>query len=170
MTNRLYFSIFLSCFFVYGVLAQTTPGEYVNPNLGSVHSRWFFYTPAAHPFGMAKLGPTTNAHLGNKAGWEATGYDDRHNSIEGFAHLHEFQIGGIVTMPMTGAVKTIAGDQEDPDSGYRSRFRKENEKAMPGYYSVLLDDYNVTAELTATPRVGFQRYTFPESDESHISI
>ena len=166
--NRVSFSILMFGFFITGTLAQKAPEEYVNPNLGSVHSRWFFYTPAAHPFGMAKLGPTTNAHLGNKAGWEATGYDDRHTSIEGFAHLHEFQIGGVVTMPMTGALKTIAGDLEDPDSGYRSRFRKENERAMPGYYSVLLDDYNITVELTATPRVGFQRYTFQGSDEGHI--
>ncbi|MDR1122093.1 MAG: hypothetical protein LBM08_14435, partial [Dysgonamonadaceae bacterium] len=37
-----------------------SPIDYVNPNIGSVHSRWFFYTPAAEPFGMAKLGASTN--------------------------------------------------------------------------------------------------------------
>ena len=48
-----------------GVVGCKTPDrpnlvEYVNPNIGTVHSRWFFYTPAAEPFGMAKLGASTN--------------------------------------------------------------------------------------------------------------
>src|SRR5690606_30066717 len=63
--------------------------DYVNPNIGSVHSRWFFYTPGAVPFGMAKLGPSTNGSYGNANGWEAVGYEDNHNSIEGFACFHE---------------------------------------------------------------------------------
>ena len=49
--------------------------EYVDPFIGTAHSRWFFFTPAAVPFGMAKLAPTTDGHLGNKSGWEAVGYD-----------------------------------------------------------------------------------------------
>ena len=53
------------------------------------------YTPAAVPFGMAKLAPSTDAHLGNSGGWQAVGYDFRHTSIEGFANFHEFQVGGI---------------------------------------------------------------------------
>lgn len=52
------------------------PIDYVNPNIGSVHSRWFFYTPAAEPFGMAKLGASTNGSYGNVQGWEAVGYED----------------------------------------------------------------------------------------------
>ena len=47
--------------------------EYVNPNIGTVHSRWFFYTPAAEPFGLAKLGASTNGTYGNNQGWEAVG-------------------------------------------------------------------------------------------------
>ena len=38
------------------------PVDWVNPQIGSVHGRWFFYTPAALPMGMAKLAPTTNAY------------------------------------------------------------------------------------------------------------
>jgi len=55
---------------------------------------------------------------------------------------------------------------EDPDSGYRSRFSKD--EASPGYYAVTLDDYKVRAEFTATTRTGFHRYTFPESEQAHI--
>lgn len=142
--------------------------DYVNPNIGTAHSRWFFYTPGSMPFGLAKLGPSTNAHLGNVQGWEATGYDDRDTSIEGFACLHEFQIGGIVLAPSVGALQTIPGSLENPEEGYRSRFDRKDEYATAGYYSVLLKDYNIRAELTATKRVGFQRYTFPESSQSNI--
>jgi len=142
--------------------------QYVKPNIGTAHSRWFFYTPAAKPFGMAKLAPSTNGHYGNRWGWEAVGYDERHTSIEGFANFHEFQIGGIVFAPTVGKLQTQPGILENPDGGYRSTFDRKDEYATSGYYSVLLKDYNVKAELTATDRVGFHRYTFPESKESNI--
>lgn len=141
--------------------------QYVDPQIGSVHGRWFFYTPAALPFGMAKLAPHTNAY-GSIGSWLPCGYDDRHSSIEGFGHFHEFQIGGVVVMPAVGEVKTIPGSLENPDEGYRSRFDKADEHAEPGYYSVLLSDYNIKAEITATKRVGFHRYTFPKSSESRL--
>ncbi|WP_424492422.1 GH92 family glycosyl hydrolase [Salinimicrobium sp. GXAS 041] len=143
---------------------------YVDPNIGTAHSRWFFYTPAAVPFGMAKLGPSTNGSYGNENGWEAVGYDGRHTSLEGFANLHEFQIGGFLFAATTGELQTTPGTLENPDLGYRSRFDKEDEVATPGYYKVKLKDYNTTAELTATKRVGFQKYTFPESKEAHIIL
>ncbi len=154
--------------------ACTTPNpqalltDYVNPNIGTTHSRWFFYTPGAVPFGMAKLGPSTNGSYGNKSGWEAVGYEDGHTSIEGFACFHEFQVGGLLLQPVTGPIKTSPGTLEKPDEGYRSRFNKEEETATAGYYSVRLSDYDVFAELTATARVGFQRYTFPATDEARI--
>ncbi len=143
--------------------------KYVDPSIGSVHGRWFFYTPGALPFGMAKLAPHTNAY--NSIGsWLPCGYDYRHTSIEGFGQFHEFQVGGLVFMPTTGKLQTTPGTLEDPDIGYRSRFDKENEYAEPGYYSVMLKDYNIKAELTATKRVGFQRFTFPETEEAHLII
>ena len=141
--------------------------QYVDPQIGSVHGRWFFYTPAALPFGMAKLAPHTNAYMAS-GGWQPCGYDNRHSSIEGFGHFHEFQIGGVVVMPTVGEIQTVPGTLENPDAGYRSRFDKSNEHAEPGYYSVLLKDYQVKAELTATKRVGFHRYTFPESGKSNL--
>lgn len=142
--------------------------HYVDPNIGTAHSRWFFYTPAAKPFGMAKLAPSTDAHLGNKWGWEAVGYDDRHTSIEGFANFHEFQIGGVIFAPSVGSILTRPGLHDDPEDGYRSNFDRADEYATAGYYSVILKDYGVKAELTATDRVGFHRYTFPETKEANI--
>jgi predicted alpha-1,2-mannosidase len=144
--------------------------KYVDPNIGTAHSRWFFYTPAAVPYGMAKLAPSTNGHYGNASGWEAVGYDTRQNSIEGFVHFHEWQVGGVSYMPTTGELRTTPGDLDGPETGYRSKFDRKNQVAEPGYYKVLLDNYGITAELTATKRVGFQRYTFPKNDQSHIVL
>ena len=134
-------------------ISLTALTKYVDPQIGSVHGRWFFYTPAARPFGMAKLAPHTNAY-NSEGGWGPTGYDDRHNSIEGFGHFHEFQIGGLVFMPTVGAIQTIPGSLDDPDAGYRSRFDKSTEQSATGYYGVYLKDYQIKAELTSTERVG----------------
>ncbi len=142
--------------------------DYVDPNIGTAHCRWFFYTPAATPFGMAKLAPSTDAHLGNSGGWQAVGYDFRHTSIEGFANFHEFQVGGVVFAPTVGELQTVPGELENPDGGYRSRFDKKDEVAVPGYYSVLLKDYGVKAELTAMKRVGFHRYTYPKTEQANL--
>nr|WP_294873684.1 GH92 family glycosyl hydrolase [uncultured Pedobacter sp.] len=144
--------------------------KYVDSGIGTAHSRWFFFTPAALPHGMAKLAPSTNGHYGNKSGWEAVGYDTRHSSIEGFVHFHEWQIGGVSFMPANGSLKVKPGDLEGREDGYRSHFDHKNEVAEPGYYKVLLDDYSITAELTATEHVGFHRYTFPKNDQSRVIL
>ena len=167
--NRPIFSTLLLA--VAGLVSCAAPEsltDYVDPRIGTAHSRWFFFTPAAVPFGMAKLAPTTDGHLGNPGGWQAVGYDARHTSIEGFANFHEFQVGGVVVAPTVGALQTVPGELDNPESGYRSRFDKQDEVARPGYYSVLLKDYGVKAELTATKRVGFHRYTFPASEEANL--
>jgi predicted alpha-1,2-mannosidase len=64
-------------------------------------------------------------------------------------------------MPTNGPLQTQVGDQKDVDSGYRSRINKTTEEAPIGYYKVELSDYDILAELTATTRCAFQRYTFP---------
>lgn len=161
--------VFTSCVTQGKKVQQEELSQYVEPRIGTAHCRWFHFTPGAMPFGMAKPAPSTNGHIGNKSGWEATGYDYRDQSIEGFPCLHEFQIGGIVLMPTTGSLKTIPGAVDDSTGmGYRSRFDRADEIATAGYYSVLLKDYSIWAELTATPRVAIQRYTFPAGEDSRI--
>ncbi len=161
--------VFTSCVTQGKKVQQEELAQYVEPRIGTAHCRWFHFTPGAMPFGMAKPAPSTNGHIGNKSGWEATGYDYRDQSIEGFPCLHEFQIGGIVLMPTTGSLKTIPGAVDDSTGmGYRSRFDRADEIATAGYYSVLLKDYSIRAELTATPRVAIQRYTFPAGEDSRI--
>ena len=86
---------FISCVREGETVRQEELCQYVEPRIGTAHCRWFHFTPGAMPFGMAKPAPSTNGHIGNKSGWEATGYDYRDQSIEGFPCLHEFQIGGL---------------------------------------------------------------------------
>lgn len=151
------------------LVAQTKDyTQYVDPNIGTAHCRWFHYTPGAVPFGMAKPAPSTNGSYGNAHGWDATGYDFRHTSIEGFANFHEFQLGGVLFAATTGPLQTVPGKMEDPESGYRSRFDHKDEISTAGYYSVLLKDYNIKAELTATKRVAYHRYTFPATSQANI--
>lgn len=175
--KSIYYSILLACSFVLQACVSTSSGkeevesltQYVEPRIGTAHCRWFHFTPGAMPFGMAKPGPSTNGHLGNASGWEATGYDYRENSIEGFPCLHEFQVGGIVLMPTTGKLITVPGLPTDSIKiGYRSHFDRANEVATAGYYSVLLDDYQIRAEVTATPRVAYQRFHFPKGADNHL--
>ncbi len=73
-------------------------------------------------------------------------------------------------MPTVGALQTESGSEENPDSGYRSRYSHDKEGASPGYYWVELTDHKIKAELTVTERVRFHKYTFPKSDHAHFII
>jgi len=79
-------------------------------------------------------------------------------------------LGNFLVMPTTGPLKTSKGDESIPGSGYRSRFSHEREIAKAGYYSVMLDDYKIKAELTAAPRSGIIRFTYPKQELSRIQV
>ena len=136
-----------------------TPAEYADTKMGTAHSRWMIAPGPWMPFSMVKLSPDNQ-----NGGWQA-GYDPIFESIGGFSHIHEWTMGGLSLMPTNGELHTVVGDQNDPDSGYRSRIDKETEEAPIGYYKAELTDYDIIAELTATTRGGFQRYTFPDNKE-----
>lgn len=126
---------------------------------------------ATMPFGMVQLSPDTLDE-----GWDwCSGYHYSDSSIMGFSHTHLSGTGAsdmldILLMPGTGPAKTLPGARENPGEGYRSRFSHEDEIAEVGYYSVLLRDYHIRAELAATERAGIHRYTFPKSDSSHFIL
>ena len=73
--NRLFLSLISLAACMTSCTSPEPLTDYVDPRIGTAHSRWFFFTPAAVPFGMAKLAPTTDGHLGNPGGWQAVGYD-----------------------------------------------------------------------------------------------
>lgn len=127
------------------------------------------YPGATVPFGMVQLSPDT---FNNDWDW-CSGYHYSDTSIMGFSHTHLSGTGcgdllDFLLMPGTGAVKLEPGSREHPEEGYRSRFSHNDEISEPGYYSVLLSDYGIRAELGATERAGIHRYTFPENDSHFI--
>ena len=169
MKRNLLLTSFLACTFA--SLAQTRQSliSYVEPRIGTAHCRAFHFAPGSMPFGMAKPGPSTNGSLGNADGWQATGYDYRDKSIEGFVCTHEFQVGGITVAPSTGLLLTTPGNPDGTGPrGYRSGFTHDDEYATAGYYQVMLNDYDINAEVTATTRVAFLRFTYPETQMAHL--
>ena len=144
--------------------------DYVDPFIGTGgHGHTF--PGAVTPHGMVQLSPDTRT-----MGWDASsGYHYSDESILGFSHTHLSgtgigDMGDILFMPFTGEVQTVPGSADDPDSGYRSRFRHDREHAEPGYYRVHLEDDDINVELTATPRAGMHRYTFPEDAQPSLII
>lgn len=150
------------------------PADYVDPFIGTSNSRWMLFPGPTLPFGMVKLSPDNQENVWNG------GYEYTIGSISGFSHLHAMSLSGISVMPAVGKLdlypgqpKTFPGVSDGPygtmwTAGYRSRFDKKTEVASPGFYAVDLLDANVHAELTATTRTGWLRFTFPESTESRI--
>ncbi|MGC9355060.1 MAG: GH92 family glycosyl hydrolase, partial [Mariniphaga sp.] len=130
----------------------------VNPLIDTHKSRFDYFASATIPYGMVALSPDTrHGDLWN-SGYI---YDDNH--ILNFSHIHNAQTAGIPVMQVTGPCKANQGSEAG-----KSRFSHEKEIVKPGYHKVVLEDYGITAELTATCRVGMHRYTFPATDEAHV--
>ena len=158
-----------------------SPSSYVDPMIGT-DGMGHTFPGACVPFGGVQLSPDTDNVPHNidgvyqKKTYEyCAGYRWQDKTIVGFSHTHfsgtgHSDLGDILLMPGTGEVKLIAGTAEDPDSGYRSRFSHDSEKAKPGYYEVMLEDSGVKAQLTATPRVGVHKYTFPAGKDGHVVL
>jgi len=137
-----------------------TPAAYVDTRMGTAHSRWMIAPGPWMPFSMVKMSPDNQ-----NAGWQA-GYDPMYESVGTFSHIHEWTMAGLGVFATNGPLKTRVGDELKPGSGYRSRIDKKSEEAPIGYYKVMLSDYHIRAEVTATTRCGFERFTFPKDRDS----
>ncbi len=178
-------ALFCLSFMTSSALAQKDPYEslvkYVNPFIGTQEMGHTF-PGACVPFGMVQLSPDTdtigflNDGKYNPGVYRyCAGYQYLDKTIVGFSHTHlsgtgHSDLGDFLVMPTVGKLKLNPGTASHPRSGYRSAFRHSTEKAEPGYYSVMLDDYGVKAELTTSARVGFHKYTFPATDSAHIIL
>lgn len=134
--------------------------QYVDPFIGTgFHGHTF--PGATRPYAMVQLSPDT--HI---MGWDASSgyhYDDQ--QIYGFSHTHLSgtgigDLGDILLLPFSG------GDSIKPVA----TFKKETEKATPGYYAVRLENLGVNVELTSTDRVGFHRYTFDNPKDRRVML
>lgn len=156
--------------------------QYVNPFIGTSKMGHVF-PGATLPFGMVQLSPQTNMEpVFDKAGnynpktYEyCAGYQYKDNTIIGFSHTNfsgtgHSDLGDVLIMPTVGKLNLNPLPTKVEPNGFFSTFSHQNEIASPGYYSVNLDTYKVKAELTTTERVGFHRYTFPQTDSAHILL
>lgn len=140
--------------------AAEQPVDLVQPLVDAANSRWFFFNSATRPFGMVNLSPD----MGIEGAWNS-GYRYNQDTVRAFSHIHAWQLSGVPVFPTTGAFKGHLGP-----ALYGSSYSHDNEEVKPGYHQLYLNDYQVNAELTSTTRVGFHRYTFPASIESHIQV
>lgn len=134
--------------------------QYVDPFIGTgFHGHTF--PGATRPYAMVQLSPDT--HI---MGWDASsGYHYEDQQIYGFSHTHLSgtgigDLGDILLLPFSG------GDSIKPVA----TFKKETEKATPGYYAVRLENLGVNVELTSTDRVGFHRYTFDNPKDRRVML
>ena len=169
MRNKIAAIVWCSICFSIGVLSASVPTlgqksaaqdftHNVDPFIG-VDWGGNTFVGSAIPFGMVKLGPDMATFDNRRSGF---GYFSAGN-ILGFSHLHlsgaQGKYGNILVAPVTGVLDLT--DIKTP---------RTDEVAKVGYYSAKLTRYNVEAELTSSRRVGFHRYTFPASQQSHITI
>jgi len=175
--------ILFSCLFFLAVAtnAQQNLVKYVKPLIGTEKMGHTYPGPTV-PFGAVQLSPETDTipyEMNGKYNGDVykycAGYKYEGKTITGFSHTHfsgtgHSDLGDFLIMPTQGKLQLNPGTANDTKFGYRSAFSHANETAEAGYYKVKLDDDNITAELTATNRVGMHQYTFPKSDQSHIIL
>ena len=154
---------------------------YVDPMIGT-QRMGHVYPGASAPFGMVQLSPDTDTipyAVDGKYNPEVystcSGYQYDDSTIVGFSHTHfsgtgHSDLGDILLVPTTGPLQMNPGTAAAPQSGFRSVFHHGTEKAMPGLYSVLLEDHGIRAKLTATTRVGMHSYTFPRTETGHVIL
>lgn len=137
--------------------------SYVDTRIGT-GDHGHVFVGASVPFGLVQLGPTSIP-----VEWDfVSGYHDSDSTVIGFSHTHLSGTGigdlfDITVMPVVGEVTYARGSEDDPKSGLWSYQDRTQEKTEPGYYSTYLTRYGVRAELTATARMGFHRYTFDKT-------
>ena len=165
-------SALIGCSLLLGMAACTQTStsqdytDFVNPFIGT-GGHGHTYPGAVVPNGMIQPSPDTRIYQ-----WDAcSGYYYNDSTINGFSHTHLSgtgcgDYGDVLLMPTVGKQDYQAMGSKSQQMAYASAFSHQNEMAQPGYYSVVLDRYNVKAELTATKRAAIHRYTFPQSDES----
>ncbi|MEW6134144.1 MAG: glycoside hydrolase family 92 protein [Bacteroidales bacterium] len=177
---RRFFICVLFIIFQMFIWAQDN-SRYVNPFIGTDQMGHTFPGPSL-PWGFVQLSPDTDTvpySTGNgynpKVYEYCAGYQYKDPTIVGFSHTHlhgtgHSDLGDFLLIPGTGPVRLNPGTSDHPEKGYRSRYDKSTEQAEAGYYSVVLKDYGVKAELTATRRTGVHRYTWSGADDKWVLL
>jgi len=144
--------------------------KYVDPFIGT-GGHGHTYPGATVPFGMLQVSPDNGI---SKWDW-CSGYHYSDSITIGFSHLHLSGTGigdlaDIRFMPVNKKVDLTKEIKSRDDVPYKSSYSHLNESASPGYYSVLLKDFNIKAELTSSLRAANHKYTFAKGDTQTVVI
>lgn len=165
-------SVLIFLFFSFSAFAQkktNRPIDYVNPFIGTTNFGTT-HPGAVCPNGMMSVVPfnvmgSSDNKYDKDARWWSTPYEFHNCFFTGYSHVNLSgvgcpELGSLLLMPTTGELSV---DYKE----YGSRYK--DEQASPGYYSNFLTRYGVKTEVTATPRTGVSRFTFP-AGQSHILL
>lgn len=161
--KKFFLPIFLFSFST--ILFSQNYTQYVKPFVGT-GGHGHTYPGATLPHGMVQLSPDTRID----GSWDGcSGYHYSDSVIYGFSHTHLSgtgcsDYGDIMLMPVTKR-KTAFLPKE-----YASSFDHASEIATAGFYSVKLNDANVTANLTTTLRTGLHQYIFHENENAMMAL
>lgn len=144
--------------------------KYVNPFIGT-SGFGNVYPGSQIPFGGIQMSPDTDRDYYDAA----SGYKYDHKTLLGFSLTHLSgtgipDLGDFLFIPGTGSKKFVPSTHDKPDEGYRSRYSHDKEWASPNYYGVILEDYNVKAEMTSAMHSGVFKFTFPKTDSAFVMI
>ena len=139
--------------------------EYVDPFIGTGgHGHTF--PGATVPFGMVQPSPDNGT-----VGWDwCSGYHITDSVISGFGQLHLSGTGigdlaDILLMPTNTQINLLHFGKSRDSLPYTSSFSHTKEQAKPGYYSVDLEDPEVSVELSSNSHVAFHRYTYSKKQQ-----
>lgn len=163
-------AITTSCNTIYKTKEPKSTNKYVNAFIGT-DEHGHTYPGAQLPFGMVQLSPDNG-----QSGWNwVSGYHYSDSIIVGFSHTHLSGAGigdlqDISIMPIIADFDINTTYKHRDDKPYGQHYTHDDEIAEPGYYSVNFNNSGIKAELTATPRTGFHRYTFSKGDTRNILL
>ncbi|MEO1010188.1 MAG: glycoside hydrolase domain-containing protein, partial [Bacteroidota bacterium] len=153
--------VFYSCNREQKPLKKRDVLQFVDPMIGTgFHGHTF--PGAVVPHGQIQLSPDT--HI---MGWEASsGYHYDDDTLYGFSQNHLSgtgigDLGDFLFLPFTGQIR---------DKKPVGALNHSKETAEPGYYAIQVEPWSIKAELTATDRVGWHRYTYPTGDEAKLMV
>lgn len=170
--NKYILTALVGIYTAYSAQAQQmpyNPVDYVLPLVGTTN--YGTTNPGARcPQGMMSVVPfnvmgSVNGNRDKDERWWSTPYEYKNTFFTGYAHVSLSGVGcpelaSLLLMPTTGKLNV---DYLEYGSPYT------NEQASPGYYANTLTKYNIQTAVTATPRTGRARFTFP-AGESNILL
>lgn len=142
-------------------VADKMPVDYVNPFVGTTNYGTT-HPGAVCPQGMMSVVPfnvmgAVGGNIDKDSRWWSTPYENKNTYFTGYSHVNLSgvgcpELGSLLLMPTTGELNV---DYMQYGSAY------QDEQASPGYYTNFLTKYGIRTEVTATPRSGRARFTFP---------